>query len=271
MARTKNAKVPEVGAEAPEFNLPSAQGGNLRLGMRTVRGPVIVAFFRGASSEEDVSFFKALAAKEDEINLALGSIVGIGVLEAAEARRFVEASGMKSYILYDYAKVATPQWGLFEKDKKNGDHARPATFLIGPDHKIAHAWLEDRPNPDELLAKVSEITGLPKEPEEDEGGEADEKPKKGRAAKKGDSGEAAEDSGNPERKKLSPEEREKRRAERKAARESGRDDKPAAGKKEPSETSADASGEESGASAEGVESNQGKSGKRTQGEKKEGE
>jgi hypothetical protein len=30
MARTKQQAVPEVGAEAPEFHLPSAQGGQLR-------------------------------------------------------------------------------------------------------------------------------------------------------------------------------------------------------------------------------------------------
>ncbi|MGH3087629.1 MAG: peroxiredoxin family protein [Rubrobacteraceae bacterium] len=211
MARVKNAKVPEVGEEAPGFNLSSAQGGSLRLDMRTVRGPVIVVFFRGAWSEEDVSYFKALAEKEDEINLALGNIVGIGVTELAEAREFLKTSGIKSYVLYDYAKVAAPAWGLLERDKERGDHARPATFLVDMDHKIAHAWMGERPSPDELLAKVGEITGLPKEPEEEE------KPKKEKAAKKDDSGEASESK--PERKKLSPEEREKRRAERKAARE----------------------------------------------------
>jgi hypothetical protein len=69
--RAKTEPVPEVGAEAPEFNLPSAQGGQLRLSMRTPRGPVVVAFYR-PGDEEDVEYFKALAAKEDEINLASG-------------------------------------------------------------------------------------------------------------------------------------------------------------------------------------------------------
>lgn len=222
MARTKNAKVPEVGAEVPEFNLPSAQGGVLRLGMRTATGPVIVAFFRGEGDEEDISYFKKLAGKEDEINLALGDVVGIGVVESAAAREFAKATGMKSYILYDYAKVATPAWGLLERDKKNGDHARAATFLIGTDNKVVEAWMDDRPNPDELLAKITEITGLPKEPEEEVADEGDEKPKKGKAAKKdesGESGESSEASEKPKGEKPSPEDREKRRAERKAAKE----------------------------------------------------
>lgn len=242
MARTKNAKAPEVGAEAPEFNLPSAQGGSLRLGMRTVTGPVIVAFFRGVWSEEDVSYFKSLAKKEDEINLALGDVVGVGVAEAGSAREFAKASGLKSHILYDYAKVATPAWGLLQKDKKNGDHALPATFLIDTSGKVAAAWMEERPDPDELLAKVSEITGLPKAPEED-GDE--EKPKKAKTAKKADeSGEASETSEKPKKEKLSPEEREKRRAERKAARESGEDSKTEA------KSEGQASGGEAGDSAE---------------------
>jgi peroxiredoxin len=201
--RTKTAAVPEVGAEAPEFNLPSAQGGQLRLSMRTVRGPVVVAFYR-QGDEEDVEYFEALAAKEEEINLAAGSVVAIGVAEPTGARNFARASGLKSYVLYDYAKVASRQWGLLEKDKKEGEYARPAVFIVGPDHNVAHAWIGERPEPGDILAKISEISGLPKPPEE---------PKE-------DEKEASEE---PEEKpkKMSAEEREKIKAERRAARESG--------------------------------------------------
>ena len=203
--RTKMGPVPEVGAEAPEFNLSSAQGGQLRLSMRTVRGPVVVAFYRPAD-EEDVAYFKALAAKEEEINLASGSVVAIGVAEPTEARNFARASGLKSYVLYDYARVASRQWGLLEKDRKQGDYARRAVFIVGPDRTIAHAWVGERPEPEEILAKVSEISGLPKPPEEpEEDGKGDE----------------AEESGEKP-KKMSAEEREKIKAERRAARESGK-------------------------------------------------
>ena len=218
MARTKVAAVPEVGNEAPEFHLPSAQGGQFRLSMRTARGPVVVVFYRGVDFEEDVEYFKVLAEKEDEINLAAGSVVGVGVAEPDEAREFTKASGIKSYVLYDYARVASREWGLLEKDKKLGEYARPTVFIVGMDRTVVHAWLDERPDPAELLAKVSEITGLPKPPEEEDE-EKPEKPKK-RAKAEGDA--APQDATEkPERRKLSPEEREKRRAERKAARESG--------------------------------------------------
>src|ERR687886_3043927 len=154
--RTRTEPVPEVGAEAPEFNLPSAQGGQLRLSMRTVRGPVVVAFYR-PGDEEDVEYFKALAGKEEEINLASGSVVAIGVTEPPGARNFARASGLKSYVLYDYARVASRQWGLLEKDRKQGEYARRAVFVVGPDHRVAHAWLGERPEPDEILARVSEV------------------------------------------------------------------------------------------------------------------
>ena len=78
MVRTKTLPIPEVGTEAPKFHLPSAQGGQLQLSMRTARGPVVVVFYSGSWSEEDVAYFKDLASKEDEINLAAASIVGIG-------------------------------------------------------------------------------------------------------------------------------------------------------------------------------------------------
>src|SRR5215207_2916944 len=168
--RRQNVAVPEVGADAPEFNLPSAQGGQLRLSMRTARGPVVVVFFRGVWSEEDVEYFQTLAAKEDEINLAAASVVGIGLIEPDEAREYV----------------------------------RPAVFIVGTDHKVAHAWTDGRPAVDEIMAKVTGITGLPKPPEEEEA-----KPE-----------EAAEGGEKP--KKMSAEERERIKAERRAAREAGK-------------------------------------------------
>ena len=202
--RRQNVAVPEIGGEAPEFNLPSAQGGQLRLGMRTARGPVVVVFFRGAWAEEDVAYFEALSEKEDEINHAGASVVGIGAVEPDEAREFARASGIKSYVLYDYFREATRQWGLSEREKEHGEYARPAAFIVGTDHKLVHAWTDERPPVDEIMAKITEITGLPKTEEEEkeepqEAGEGTEKPKK-----------------------MSAEERERIKAERRAAREAGK-------------------------------------------------
>ncbi len=216
--RTRTEPVPEVGAEAPEINLPSAQGGQLRLSMRTVRGPVVIASYR-PDDGEDVEYFKALAAKEEEINLAAGSLVGVGVAEPDEARDFVRATGMKSYVLYDYARAASRDWGLLQRDKKRGDYARPAVFVVGPDQKVAHAWTGERPKPEEILAKVSEISGLPKPVEE----AVEKKPKRAKeAAEDGQTEEAGTAGGTEAPKKLSAEERERIKAERRAAREAGK-------------------------------------------------
>ena len=226
MARTKILEVPEVGNKAPEFHLPSAQGGQLQLSMRTARGPVVVVFYSGGWSGEDVAYFKDLASKEDQINLAAASIVGIGRGEPQAARDFVRETGIKSYVLYDYAGIATREYGLLEKDKEHGEYARPATFIVDSEHKVVHAWVGERPGAEEVLAKVSEITGLPK-PAEEEDGEAgeEEKPKRPRKAAKGaDDGEAGEGEAKEEKpKKPSPEEREKRRTERQVARSGNND------------------------------------------------
>jgi peroxiredoxin len=217
--RRRNVAVPEVGADAPEFNLPSAQGGQLRLSMRTARGPVVVVFFRGVWSEEDVEYFQALAAKEDEINLAAASVVGIGLVEPDEAREFVRASGIKSMVLYDYVRVTTRQWGLLEKDKEHGEYARPAVFIVGTDHKVAHAWTDGLPAVDQILAKITEITGLPK-PAEEADEEKPKRPKKAAGTSEAAPGQAAPADDKP--KKMSKEERERIKAERRAAREAGK-------------------------------------------------
>ncbi len=192
MARTKTVKPPEVGDEAPEFVLPAAQGGQLHLSRRIVHGPVIVVFYRGVWSEECVEYFGALSGKEREINVAGGTVVGIGAVEPDEAREFVRASGIGSYVLYDYIRVTTRAYGLLQKDAEHGDSARPAVFIVDAEGVVRHAWLDERPSPGELLAKVSEITGLPKEPDEDE--EAEEKPKKRprKTAKSDEAGAEAE-------------------------------------------------------------------------------
>jgi len=161
---------------------------------------VAVVFYSGGWSGEDVAYFKDLASKEDEINLAAASIVGIGRGEPQAARDFVRETGIKSYVLYDYAGIATREYGLLEKDKEHGEYARPATFIVDSDHKVRHVWLGERPNAEEVLTKVSEITGLPK-PAEEDGKAEEEKPKK-----------------------PSSEEREKPRVEHKAARSGGNDE-----------------------------------------------
>jgi peroxiredoxin len=246
--RRKDITVPEVGAEAPEFNLPSAQGGQLRLSMRTAHGPVVVVFFRGGRSEEDVAYFKALSEKEDEINHARASVVAIGVIEPDEAREFVRTTGIKSYVLYDYVRITSQQWGLLEKDKEHGHYARPAVFIVDSDRKVVHAWTDRLPPAEEILAKVSEITGLPKPAEEavekpeEAGAEGEEKPKKmsaeererikaerraareaGKSVKTGQQEQTSEKASEAEKpKKMSAEERERIKAERRAAREAGK-------------------------------------------------
>ena len=249
MARTKTARVPEVGGEAPEFNLPSAQGGQLRLSMRTARGPVILVFY-GDGDEEDVRYFGELAAREDEINMAGGTVVGIGISEPDDAREFVRKTGLKSYVLYDYARSATRDYGLLERSKERGEYARPSAFIVGGDHKIAHAWVGERPDAGELLAKISEITGLPKpeepaeEAEEKAGGAgkasgetAAKAPEKPERATKGEAAEGKAAEGVAEKpKKMSAEERERIKAERRAARAEGKSLKQPA---KPSEGSAE--------------------------------
>jgi hypothetical protein len=126
---------------------------------------------------------------------------------------------MKSYVLYDYARAASRDWGLLQRDKKRGDYARPAVFVVGPDHKVAHVWTGERPKPEEILAKVSEISGLPKPIEE----AAEKKPKRSKeAAEDGKTEEAGTAEGTEAPKKLSAEERERIKAERRAAREAGK-------------------------------------------------
>ena len=194
MARTKVASMPEVGDEAPNLHLPSAQGGQFKMSLRTPRGPVVVAFYRGTWAEEDVEYFKSLAERENEINMTSTSIVGIGVGNPDDARDFAQQSGIQSYVLYDYTKDASRDWGTLRKDKEHGEYARPAVFMVGPDHKIVHAWTEDRPDPEEILTKANRITHLPKPPEEEEPEDEENEEESGESEEEEDSEQEKSDS-----------------------------------------------------------------------------
>ena len=164
------------------------------MSMRTARGPVVVAFYRGTWAEEDVEYFKALAEREDEFNRAAGSLVGIGVGSLDEARNFVEQSDISSYVLYDYTKAASREWGTLEKDKEHGEYARPAVFMVDTNREIVHAWTDERPDGDELLRKITAITGLP-EPLEEEDEEAEEEENQQIEATEPESEESAQEQG----------------------------------------------------------------------------
>src|SRR5918996_3944851 len=194
--------------------------------------------------EEDRMFTRAktepvpvVGAEAPEFNLAAGSVVAIGIAEPTGALNFARASGLKSYVLYDYARVTSRQWGLWKKDHREGDYARRAVFVVGPDRKVAHAWVGERPEPGEILAKVSEITGLPKPPEE---------PKE-------DGKEGESEEGGEKPKRMSAEEREKIKAERRAAREAGKSVKTgtSAESKAPPEAGSEGEGKKEGEGAFG--------------------
>ena len=163
--RTKIGPVPEVGAEAPEFNLPSAQGGQLRLSMRTPRGPVVVAFYR-PGDEEDVEYFKAMAAKEDEINLAAGSVVAIGVAEPYQAQNF-GASGAEVLRATITPRLRAASGGYWRRTETG--RLRPYCCIrrrARPQNRPLLGRPEAGTRGD--TGEVSEISGLPKPPEEPE-------------------------------------------------------------------------------------------------------
>ena len=202
MRRRRNEAVPEVGAEAPEFNLPSAQGGQLRLSMRTARGPVVVVFFRGAWFEEDAEYFQDARREEDEMNLRCLHRRYRGP-RARRGAEFARESGIKSMVLYDYARVTTRQWGLSERDKEHGEYARPAVFIVGTD--------QGRPRLDRRSPRGRGDSGE---------GDRDHRPPEAAEEEEEKPQEATEGGEKP--KKMSAEERERIKAERRAAREAGK-------------------------------------------------
>lgn len=57
-----------IGEKAPNFQLPSAQGGLFRLDMRSVHGPLVLAF--AEAGEESRKLLEELKEREEEFRRA---------------------------------------------------------------------------------------------------------------------------------------------------------------------------------------------------------
>jgi peroxiredoxin Q/BCP len=146
------AELPQVGQEAPEFSLPSQEGGNVSL--KDFHGKWVVLYFypkdmtQGCTIEAH-NFQRDLPKYEQ----AGAAIVGVSVDSTDSHKEFCTKESLTFKLLSDTGKKMVDQYGSLNA---RGMASRN-TFLIDPAGKIAKVWTAVSPaqHSEEVLAALA--------------------------------------------------------------------------------------------------------------------
>lgn len=147
----------EVGSTAPDFELPAAAGGSVRLADKLADGPVVLSFYRGAWCPICNIELRGLQQALGEITAEGASLVAVSPQAPDDSLDFSEKLGLGFDVLSDTDQGVIGDYGLqFPLSEKlrpvyeqfgiplpdqNADGSWnlpiPATYVIAPDGTIA--------------------------------------------------------------------------------------------------------------------------------------
>ncbi len=135
-----------TGRIAPDFNLATNGGGRVRLG--DLKGKKVVVYFYPADDThgctiEAIDFTKAAAA----FKAAGTEIIGISPDSEASHDRFAAKHGLGITLAADPERKAIEAYGVWGEKTMFGRKSmgvERATFLIGPDGRVAQEWRKVR-------------------------------------------------------------------------------------------------------------------------------
>ncbi len=133
---------PEIGQDAPEFELPSDGGGTIALS--SLKGKAVVLYFypkddtSGCTTE--AIDFSALRAEFDQ---AGAMIVGISPDSAKSHDKFKAKHALSVALASDEGKTTLEAYGVWVEKSMYGKTymgVERTTVLIGPDGKVRKVW-----------------------------------------------------------------------------------------------------------------------------------
>lgn len=165
-----------VGEIAPDFALPSATGAMISLSSLLIKGPVVLAFYRGGWCPYCSTELRALQAKLPEITAAGATLVAISPQTPDNSISTAEKFQLAFPVLSDQGNVVAESFGLvfslpeslrelyrgfgYDLPAVNGDATfrlpLPATYVIDSNRVIAWRFADvdytKRAEPDDVIA-----------------------------------------------------------------------------------------------------------------------
>jgi peroxiredoxin Q/BCP len=134
---------PQVGQSAPDFNLPSAEGGSVSL--KNYRGKWVVLYFypkdfTSGCTLEAHNFERDLAKYQNQSAI----ILGVSADTAQSHKDFCAKEGLNFKLLADPELKAVTEYGS-AMEHEGVKMAARNTFLINPEGKIARVYLQVSP------------------------------------------------------------------------------------------------------------------------------
>jgi len=176
-------KALKVGAKAPNFRLPNAQGGTFELSRQLSKGPVVVTFYRGGWCPFCDLTLRAYQANLSDIRLLGADLVAISPQTEDYSMSAVEKKELKFPVLSDLRNAVARQYGIVFQlpdawkelqikfgnpmPKFNGDESWelpiPATFVLDRRGTVRLRHVDPdyrrRLEPDEVVRSLREIRG----------------------------------------------------------------------------------------------------------------
>ncbi len=133
---------PEIGQQAPDFDLPRDGGGSLKLS--DLRGkPVIVYFYPKDDTSGCTTEGKDFSALLPEFEKAGATVIGISPDSAKSHDKFKAKHGLSVVLVADEDKSAIQDYGVWVEKSMYGRKfmgVERTTILIDKDGRIARVW-----------------------------------------------------------------------------------------------------------------------------------
>ncbi|GGU17767.1 peroxiredoxin-like family protein [Streptomyces violascens] len=171
-----------VGAQAPRFSLPAANGATVTLDGLLADGPVVLTFYRGAWCPYCNIALRSLQQHHSQITARGAQLVAVSPQVPDESLSLTEKHELAFPVLSDLGSDTAKQYGLafdlphdlagvydklgFDLQRVNAGHPRtlplPATYVIDPEGTIRWAFVHTdyttRAEPADILAALDALS-----------------------------------------------------------------------------------------------------------------
>jgi len=157
-------RAPSVGEKAPEFNLPEAYGGSLRLSELIGKGPAVLVFYNGDFGVICSVEMKQFQCMYDDFRRTGAEIVGICTNSLTVHSAWRERLDLRFPLLSDWNGKVSDDYGVLLGDTGylNG-RSRRSVFVVDREGIVRYTWISydtsqaEEPDYDDILKSCQDI------------------------------------------------------------------------------------------------------------------